>query len=283
MSNDEPSARKLASQFKGLDTSGVEVDEEQEAPRMEANSAEEAEALVQMEALVKESGDADAIGADKETKLLCLRGRKYVPEAGAKVLSQLLALKKELGLDGSMGAEAAELLRANLRTKKLLATGQKDAEGRLILCLRLRFHDPKIFKPIDMARLVMTVVMSALKDTDAQRFGIVMIGDMSGIGLKNIDPGVPKLLMGKILPCLPVRIGRMCIFNPPWIVGHIILPILFSFMSKKLKGRIALVKTSEPAKLLQYVPQTALPKSLDGTLGLDEDAWAEKMVSELTV
>lgn len=279
--SDEPSARKLASQLKGLDSSGVEVDEEQEAPRMAIDSPEETDALAKMETLVQESGDADAIAADKATKLFCLRGRKFVPEAGAKVLSQLLALKKELGLDGSMDDATKDLLKANLRTKKLIATGQKDADGRMIICLRLRFHDPKTFKPIDMARLMTTVVLSTMKDPDAQRWGIVVVGDMSGISLKNLDPGVPKMMMGKVFPALPVRVGRMCIFNPPWIVGHIILPILFALMSKKLRSRIALIKNPDPEKLLQYVPKSALPASLDGTLALDEDAWAESMVSAL--
>ena len=92
---------------------------------MEANSPEEAEALAQMEALVIESGDADAIAADKETKLLCLRGRKYVPEAGATVLSKLFAIKKELGLDGTMDAESAELLRQTCAQRNSSPPGKR--------------------------------------------------------------------------------------------------------------------------------------------------------------
>jgi len=272
------SVRQLAAGFKGLDTSGVEVDEEQEPPLHEVGSPGEDEALAKMEALVVEGGDAKAIAADKFTKLLCLRGRKYDPEAGAKVLSKLLALKEELGIGDPAHTEQ---ITKDMQSKKLIATGAKDPAGRVIMWLRLRYHNPKESKPVDMARMVTTIMLDALKDPDAQRCGLVMLGDLNGIGLKNIDPGVPKMLMGKVFPCLPIRIGRFCIFNPPWIFGHILLPIVLALMSKKLRGRIVLINGHHPEKLLPYIPKDSLPAALDGNLAIDEDKKQADLIATL--
>lgn len=71
--NEKASVKKLTSQLKDLDTSAVEVDEEQVAPTVEADSAEEAELLQKVEEALKESGNAKAIDAPKDIKLMCLR------------------------------------------------------------------------------------------------------------------------------------------------------------------------------------------------------------------
>ena len=74
---------------------------------------------------------------------------------------------------------------------------------------------------------------------------------------------------------------RICIFNPPWIVGHVLLPILLTLMSKKLRGRIALIKEHKVEALRPFVPEGSLPAELGGTLALDEAKWSEGMVAAL--
>merc|ERR1711988_1407735 len=108
-----------------------------------------------------------------------------------------------------------------------------------------------------------------------------MLSDMSHVGLKNVDPGVPKMLMAKVFPSLPIRVGRFVIFNPPWIVGHIILPIVFALMSKKLRSRILLIKGDHPKKIQSVLPKTAVPESLAGTLPVDEDKITEGLIAKL--
>ena len=90
MADGTQSAMKMASQLKGINTEGIEVDEEQVPPSIAAESKEEAEELAKMEALVQAAGVAEVIGADKATKLLCLRGRKYDAERAAALLPKLL-------------------------------------------------------------------------------------------------------------------------------------------------------------------------------------------------
>ena len=67
------SVASITKNLKGLDTSGVEVDEEQVAPTVDADSPEEAQLLEKLEEALKELGDEKAIAASKDTKLMCLR------------------------------------------------------------------------------------------------------------------------------------------------------------------------------------------------------------------
>ena len=90
-----------------------------------------------------------------------------------------------------------------------------------------------------------------------------------------------KFIMGSVFPAMPVRVARICLFNPPWIVGHVILPLVLTFMSKKLRGRIAVLNGDNPDKLKEYVPASSLPAELGGTLAYDDTAWSTKMISGL--
>lgn len=220
--------RQIANELKGLDTSGVEVDDEQTPPTFDADSAEETALLQQMEAKL----DGEAASASREHKLMCLRGRKYDVDRAAELLPNFLALMQEFG----PGTGDSAQLKDDLKSRKFVNTGGRDIAGRAMILLRFRHHDPKKSKANDMARLVVLVMLEVLTgNPDAQRVGIAILNDVSGVGLKNVDPAVPKLMFSKVFPRLPIRIGRICIFNPPWFFGHVLLPIVMFFMSPKLK------------------------------------------------
>jgi hypothetical protein len=65
---------KIAGQIKGLDTSKVEVDDEQAPPTVEAGSAEEQALYQEMEGHMKSAGLAPE-SFDKDIKMMCLRER----------------------------------------------------------------------------------------------------------------------------------------------------------------------------------------------------------------
>jgi len=270
------SATSMAKELKGLDTSKVEVDDEQAPPAIEAGSDEERDLLAQMDSLLQ-STQADAIPADEQTKLLCLRGRKYDPERAAQLLPQLEALKREVGYGLPAGAQLVE----DIKSCKIVDTGARDAGGRGVLWLRLRYHDPKKSKADDMKRLVTNVMLSALNDPEVQRKGLVIVQDMNGLKLKNLDPKAGKELFGSVFPRLPIRIGRIIILNPPWFVGHVLLPVVFTLMSKKLRGRITLINGNKMEPLLEHVGASMLPPELGGTHTFNEAKWAQGMIAAL--
>ena len=204
-------------------------------------------------------------------------GRKYDVDRAAKLVPELLQLKEDF-----LSQEDTTQLVADLNSHKMMPIGSKDDSKRGLIWIRLRYHNPKESKARDMARLVSNNMLHILaQDVDAQRYGLTIVNDMTGLGLKNLDPSIPKVLFGEVFPRLPIRIGRICIFNPPWIVGHVILPILMTFMSKKLRSRIIVVNSSKPEALHKHVPPSALPSALGGSYAFDEDKWAETMIKGL--
>ena len=204
-------AKGIIKGLDGLDSSGVEVeDEEQVAPTVAANSPEEAALLAEVEAALKATGNEAAINAPTEIKLMCLRGRKYdVARAVVRALSvdsglrapvlclgalplhlspplpppqapqlvpmhparvqDLIPKHLELRTLLELDRDDNERLKEDLSTCKIAATGGKDDGGRAILWIRLRFHDPKKSKALDMGRLLYTIMIEALKDVEVQR------------------------------------------------------------------------------------------------------------------
>lgn len=263
--------------MKDVDTSKIEVDEEQEPPTVAAGSPEETALLKEMEELVTAGGNAEAMAADEGTKLMCLRGRKYEPKRAAELLPSLLSLKAE----ANIGTPADETLTDDINSKKIMNIGSRDLDGRAVVWIRLRFHQPKKSPAPKMVRFVSTVMLSALQDADTQRKGVCIVQDMTGLKLSNLDPTTAKALFGKIFPNLPIRVGRICIFNPPWILGHIILPVVLSFMSKKLRSRIKVINGFKPDALLEYIGKSSLPPELEGTYEFDDAKWAEALLANL--
>ena len=259
----------------GFDTSGVEVDDEEQAPpTVEAGSAEEGRLLAEMESQLPPEL---AARAPKAAKLACLRGRKYDPARGAALLPEFVALREELRLDEAAGddgaAERAAQLARDAATGKVVCAGGKDAQGRAIIWVRLRLHNPRECSAEDMARLVVTVMCKALEDVETQRRGIVMFSDGSEVGLRNMDPRVPKYLMGSVLPRLPVRVARIVMYNPPFIVGRVIFPIVRALMSRKVAARIALLPSADHDALHAILPPAAISADYGGSRPFHLSGW----------
>ncbi len=150
--DEDAGVKDFARKLKGLDTSQVEVDDEQAPPAFAADSPEEAARLAELEAEIARSGVAarwqafSAASGYGELPLWCLRGRKYDVARAAELLPRLMDLIEELEIGGG----DQERIMSDLQTLKFVALGTKDAHGRAILWLRMRFHDPKVSKPRDM-------------------------------------------------------------------------------------------------------------------------------------
>ena len=93
------------------------------------------------------------------------RDRLLWPARAQELIPKHLELRTLLELD----REDNERLKEDLNTCKISCTGGKDEGGRAILWIRLRFHEPKKSKALDMGRLLYTIMIEALKDVDVQR------------------------------------------------------------------------------------------------------------------
>jgi len=277
------SAMTLANQMKGLDSSAIDetwdhADEEQVPPSIMAGSQEEAALLQALVAKLEESGAMAEWLSFKESTafqdipLLCLRGRKYQVDRAAASVPRLVEMMREY----RVGSGVDESLQKTIKAGAAVYLGSKDAMGRGVVWLRLRNHDPKAQPPAEFARSIAAVMLMALDDPEVQRLGIVILHDMNGIRLKNMNPPAFKLILSKVLPTLPIRVARVCIINPPWIIGKVVMPIVLAFVSKKIKSRIQIFhgpKGIAPSGVHGFVPPSSIPEELGGEWHFDFDKW----------
>jgi len=249
-----------------INTEKVEVEDDSAPPTIAANSSEEKALVQQLSALLPEELKA----VPEDTKLMCLRGRKYDPARGAENVQSLEALKKMLNL-----AEPPPQFATDITSGKICNPGGKDEVGRSLIWVRLRYNKPKESGPHDVARHVATVMLKACEDVETQRNGVVLINDMTGISIKNLSPPTVKFLMGEVLPSLPIRVHRILIVRPPWFVQKVLFPILSAFLSKKLKGRITLIPEVDGKVdgIFQYLPPSAIPEEIGGSYPFDLEKW----------
>ena len=61
-------------------------------------------------------------------------------------------------------------------------------------------------------------------------------------------------------------------YNPPFIMGRVVLPIVLSLMSRKLRARFAVVNGANVRALRQKFPLFDLPTQYGGTFAFDAEA-----------
>ncbi|NJR42899.1 MAG: hypothetical protein HC767_09815 [Akkermansiaceae bacterium] len=64
-----------------------------------------------------------ALGAPKEDKLMCLRGRKYNPERASELLLQMIQLKRDYDLDNTAQDADTERLKLDLSSHTVCFAG----------------------------------------------------------------------------------------------------------------------------------------------------------------
>ena len=202
--------------------------------------------------------------------LCCLRARKYnVPRA-------VLQLRRYLHWRQSLGLGLADLPpRARARLRGTLAggafrwiEGARDVAGRAVLHIRLRLHDPSRHAALDVLRALHFLFERALRaSADTQRLGVLLIHDIGGAGIANLDPRMPHALGQAFSKRLPVRLGAMAMLRPPWFF-RIVFPVAKHVMTKKLVSRLRVLPSGKGAAqaLLACAAADQLPEELNESL-----------------
>mmetsp|Transcript_21392 Transcript_21392/g.34253 ORF Transcript_21392/g.34253 Transcript_21392/m.34253 type:complete len:212 (-) Transcript_21392:198-833(-) len=183
-----------------------------------------------------------------------------------------MSMMEELEIGGGDQTQ----LRADLESKAMIDTGYKDAHGRAVIWFRVRYIDPRSSSS-DIARLWVTVWLHALRDTSVQRHGIALLTDQSRSGMLHLTPATINILLRKVLPNLPMRLGVAFVINPPWIMSQVIMPIVFTALSLEFKKRHIFIhgarKELWAAQMARFdLPITSIPTELGGTACIDLDA-----------
>eukprot|EP01023_Acetabularia_acetabulum_P017862 TRINITY_DN18990_c0_g1_i2.p3 TRINITY_DN18990_c0_g1~~TRINITY_DN18990_c0_g1_i2.p3 ORF type:complete len:172 (+),score=29.73 TRINITY_DN18990_c0_g1_i2:78-593(+) len=170
------------------------------------------------------------------------------------------------------------MLKRNFETLKILVPGCKDKQGRSLVFVRLRYHNPEEFSAFDMLQTVTFALLIALKEPEVQIKGIAIVQDLGGIGLGNMDPRITSRLYGGLSGKLPCRLGSIMILKPP-IFFRVIFNVISPFMKSKFKKRIQFLG-NDMAALQEFIEPEQLLKEYGGTYEYDHHHWIEKHVCQ---
>jgi len=208
--------------------------------------------------------------------LACFRTRKYDEDRTKLLLSEYLDLLKELNTPTPLTVNS---IKPVLETGSFRLLRGRDRCGRPILNSRLRFHDPKKFPAESVIRAIVMLICNSMTGVpfvngrqegspdgqESQLKGITILHDFSDVKLSNFDKEIPKRFFKILTGKMPVRLGAIYIYNPPWFFSYIIWPIVRLVMNKKLSSRITIIYDLEEFFTNGYFSRDQLPPEYGGT------------------
>jgi len=131
----------------------------------------------------------------------------------------------------------------------MMIPGSRSKDGSAIIYFRMGKLIPSEFGKNYIKTIVDYVVWNYSYGTfmngmDFHRNGIVFIGDLQGLGWKNIDFGLQKKINTALMDNFPLRIQKVLLIHPPPIVPAL-LSCFRIFMKKKLMDRIEVINPEE--------------------------------------
>ena len=215
----------------------------------------------------------------------CLRVHKQDAGKGAARYQAYMRWRGEFGIMDWVDlvkADPAEAkaLADHLRVGTLRYTKGYDLDGRPVLNLRLRFHDPKQYAAARMIKLLHLVLEHVLRtEENAHKFGVCFFGDMNDIGVGNLDTRIPKEVFRSFSGHVPVRLGRIILLKPPFFF-RMVFPVVKMFLKKKFVDRIKGPYTSTK-DLRKCIDDAQILPEYYGTLAYDHNAWMDTVTAGL--
>lgn len=143
-------------------------------------------------------------------------------------------------------ASQDETLKRVLESEVIVAPeGMVDKKGRTVLVGRLRNNDMSDGRtPQDVVRLMMYTIDRALEDENAQKNGLVVFHDMTGLSPSNMHIAIPRMLLGALIGHLPIRPHGIYVYNAPGFF-RTMFGVVRLMMPSKLRARMHFVDSME--------------------------------------
>lgn len=121
--------------------------------------------------------------------------------------------------------------------------GMVDKKGRPVIVGRLRNNDMSDGRTVfDVVRMGLYTIDRVLERETAQTNGVVVFHDMTGLSLNNLDPRIPKLLLGALVGHLPIRVHGIYFLNAPAFFKALFAGVGLLMIPAKLRSRMHFVK-----------------------------------------
>lgn len=241
-----------------------------------------------MENMVTSLSNKFPAALDKNKTMVEFMSRAFLVFRGMDMASASVRLDNYLRWRektfGNLDDQSAELdpkLKAQIETNLMHILPLRLPGGEVGIHVQLKHHNTSLYNSIDTVKCWHYHVMCCLKkDISAAEKGFVAFGNLTDVGLSNLDIKVPEAIISAINKCMPVRLSHFFILKPP-IVARFLLSIVKMLLSSKLGQRINVLMDEAEFQHSHSIPKSVLPLSLGGELSVEEDvAYVRGLLSD---
>lgn len=152
--------------------------------------------------------------------------------------------------------------------------------GELVLFLVAQNHNPAEFSTSDTIKCFHFLIMSLMqKDPKLAESGFILVNNMSNIEFANLDMYFPGAIASAVGRSIPVRLVKIIIVNPPFLISFVI-PLIKAVLPVTLLQRLFLVSDMNELLFNLNLPSSQLPIQLGGSVKVDTDQMIVNMIDD---
>lgn len=225
-------------------------------------TTEEEELVQSLRTTAAETGNNTVATVDTFWILAAIRARKGDINRALPLITNYMAWRESLE-SNAINPSRNDIIQQQLLKGVFLVTGNTDRDGRPVLTVRMRYHDPSVFSALDTVRTISAIIEWMLRTIPkSQTHGIVMVHDMAELRPKNVDFRLPAVLQKAFSRNFPVRLAAFHIIHPPIFV-RAIANIMMTVMGEKLKARIRIYVNGDQDKLMEMFTSENILENLN--------------------
>lgn len=223
-------------------------------------------------ALRKELDDKNATDVKDYNLLKFLHWKQDIKRAADRHCGLAKWRKENPYVFNNLEASSDDTLKRVLESQVLVAPDNMvDKHGRSVIVGRLRNNDMSDGRtPQDVVRMFVYTIDRVLENENAQRNGIVVFHDMTGLSPNNVDIRIPKMLFSALIGHFPLRMKGVYIYNAPGFF-RAIFGIVSLMMPTKLRQRVHFVNSLED--VYEVIDQDEMLEEHGGKRTHDAQAW----------
>ena len=214
----------------------------------------------------------DWLSANKELVdfmvLSCLRFRKYDIDSAWERLESYFKWRSESLKNGLGPQDVSEgsTIRIFLSLGVVRLLPHPTPQGHAILNMRFCRTRPDLFDAEQVTESIHWIMLKAIaRNPLVAAAGFVLVNDIHGAGMKNLDRELPKRVLKMVTKNIPIRLAGIFLCRPNFMVS-IVVPLVKLLMSSKMAARLKIVSDLSELQSSYGIGRHLIPEELHGSL-----------------
>jgi tyrosine-protein phosphatase non-receptor type 9 len=207
---------------------------------------------------------------DDGEALKYLRARKNDVDRSLLLMRNHMNHRMRYSLDKLMPTEGP--LQTELTSGKFTILDSRNTQLAQLLLFTASKHYPSTDSGITAIQSLVLQLDAALSSEETQKNGVILLVDMGGSGLANLDRKLSQSILALLQEGYPARLKMIYIIDAPWWF-RTAMAFILPFLKKKTRDRIWISNRTE---ILRIFKSNSLPKQLGGDLDHDHLKWLQK-------